>query len=260
MTGILTHNRYWGSVNTVDQASNFSYSHLIRSTSNSEKLKAKDAYERVMGTYGHRVESYHADNSRFDSKEFKESCDMAQQTYSYCGVGANHQNGIAEAMNKKLSHGTRTSLLHAKRKWPDVISTILWPFCYNNVEERQNNLYLNADGMSPIEILLGHKEEIAAEDFHTWGCSVFVLHSSLQSGNDIGPPKWEPRARSGVYLGYSPAHAGNVALVFNLQTGHVSPQYHVVFDDEFTTVPYLQSTEAPPNWADLVENHTENAT
>ena len=92
---------------------------------------------------------------------------MDQKKYSYCGVGAHHQNGIAEAMNKKLSHGTRTSLLHAKRKWPDVISTILWTFCYKNIEERHNHLDLNAYGMSPIEKLLGHKEEIAAEDFHT---------------------------------------------------------------------------------------------
>ena len=77
---------------------------------------------------------------------------MAQQKYSYCGVGAHHQNGIAEVMNKKLSHGARTSLLHAKKKWPEVISTILWPFGYKNVEERHNHLDLNADGMSPIEI------------------------------------------------------------------------------------------------------------
>ena len=61
-------------------------------------------------------------------------------------------------------------------------------------------------------------------------------------------------------MGHSPTHTGNVALFLNLQTGHVSPQYHVVFDDEFTNVPYVQSTEAPPNWADLVANHTENAT
>ena len=92
------------------------------------------------------------------------------------------------------------------------------------------------------------------------GCPVFVLDSALQSNKGIGPPKWDPRARTGIYLGHAPTHAGNMALVLNLQTGHVSPQYHIVFDDEFTTVPYLQSTEAPPNWEYLVANHTEKAT
>eukprot|EP00957_Ditylum_brightwellii_P075804 5761227-Ditylum_brightwellii.AAC.1 len=98
------------------------------------------------------------------------------------------------------------------------------------------------------------------EDFHTWDCPVFVMDSTLQSAQSIGPPKWNPRARACVYLGYSPYHAGNVALVFNLQTGHISSQSHVTFDNEFTKVLYLESDEAPPNWASLVTNHTAHAT
>eukprot|EP00957_Ditylum_brightwellii_P107326 8189304-Ditylum_brightwellii.AAC.1 len=39
---------------------------------------------------------------------FKDSCDKAHQIYSYCGVVTHHQNGIAEAMDKRLSQGTRT--------------------------------------------------------------------------------------------------------------------------------------------------------
>ena len=89
--------------------------------------------------------------------------------------------------------------------------------------------------------------EIHCEDFHTWGCPVYVLDAHNQSGF-TGTPKWEPRSQVGVYLGHSPAHAGNVALVLNLQTGHISPQYHLVFDDDFSTVPYLDSSEEPPNW------------
>ena len=40
-----------------------------------------------------------------------------------------------------------------------------------------------------------------------------------------------------MYLGTSPTHSSLVSRVLNLQTGHVSPQYHVVIDDLFTTVP-----------------------
>ena len=40
----------------------------------------------------------------------------------------------------------------------------------------------------------------------------------------------------------------------------VSPQYHVVFDDEFTTVPHLRKGTVPKNWADLVENTRERTT
>jgi hypothetical protein len=42
------------------------------------------------------------------------------------------------------------------------------------------------------------------------------------------------------------------AIVFNPKTQHISPQYHVIFDDKFSTVPSLH-LEAQRNetWAEL---------
>ncbi len=37
----------------------------------------------------------------------------------------------------------------------------------------------------------------------------------------------------------------------------VFPQFFVVFDDDFTTVPYLRSSQVPPFWADLVCTSTK---
>ena len=37
-------------------------------------------------------------------------------------------------------------------------------------------------------------------------------------------------------MGLSPKHSSTVPLVLNLGTGAITPQYHVVFDDEFTTI------------------------
>ena len=64
----------------------------------------------------------------------------------------------------------------------------------------------------------------------------------------------------GIYVGHSPFHAGSVALVLNPRTGHVSPQFHVVFDDHFTTVQFMEKNEVPPHWAELVENSYEKVT
>ncbi len=61
----------------------------------------------------------------------------------------------------------------------------------------------------------------------------------------------------GLYVGRSPSHAANVALIFNPCTGHVSQQFHVIFDNDFTTVPYLHSSQVPPFWADLVCTSTK---
>ncbi len=40
----------------------------------------------------------------------------------------------------------------------------------------------------------------------------------------------------GQFLGFSHQHSSTVALVRNLHTGYISPQYHVVFDDKFETI------------------------
>ena len=38
----------------------------------------------------------------------------------------------------------------------------------------------------------------------------------------------------------------------------VSPQYHVIFDDAFTTVESLRTKKEPSNWEVLCKNHTED--
>ena len=87
---------------------------------------------------------------------------------------------------------------------------------------------------TPKYILHGvNVEDIPFKSFHTLFSPIYVLDARLQNSGGAGPPKWEPRSRIGVYLGHLPFPAGNVALVWNSSTGRVSPQYHVVFDDEF---------------------------
>ena len=75
-----------------------------------------------------------------------------------------------------------------------------------------------------------------------------MLDNALQSGQ--GAPKWKERSRLGVYLGPSPNHARSIALVLNPRTGHVSPQFHVKFDDFFETVQTKATDlDAPdPEW------------
>ena len=52
-------------------------------------------------------------------------------------------------------------------------------------------------------------------------------------------------------MGFSKMHSTQVGLVLNLLTGSISPQFHVVFDDMFSTV--MSSTAADPEvWIRLV--------
>ena len=79
-------------------------------------------------------------------------------------------------------------------------------------------------------------------------------------GGPEGIPKWQPRARTGVYLGHYPFHAGSVELVLNTINGNVPPQYHMVFDDILFTVENIRKGTVPVNWEDLVDEHSDLST
>ena len=48
--------------------------------------------------------------------------------------------------------------------------------------------------------------------------------------------KWTSQSNKGIYLGQSWSHASTVDPVNNLQTSYITPQHHLTFDEQFTTV------------------------
>jgi hypothetical protein len=96
---------------------------------------------------------------------------------------------------------------------------------------------------SPISLFSGVDIDPNPMYCHHFGCPVYVLARPLQTAGGMFH-KWQPRAKVGVYLGRSPQHARSVALVLSLETGLVSPQFHVSFDSFFQTV---ISTASEPN-------------
>ena len=141
-------------------------------------------------------------------------------------------------------------------KWPDVITTELWPFALKLTVDIQNAMPTDS-GLSPEEIFTGRKSRNRLEDFHTFGCPVFVLEAALQQGQKIA--KWTPRSRMAVYLGHSPNHASTVPLVLNIRSGLVSPQYHGIYDDQFMMTSCLQTNALPPNWNELFKQRRKKS-
>ena len=82
--------------------------------------------------------------------------------------------------------------------------------------------------------IFGNKSVPQSETLVPFGCPVYVLNNDLQGRKKIN--KWQYRARVGCYLGQSPQHARTVALVLSLETGLVSPQFHVQMDTTFQTM------------------------
>jgi hypothetical protein len=88
---------------------------------------------------------------------------------------------------------------------------------------------------SPEELFYSIKSDYQAiREAKCWGCPAYVLDPKLQDGKKL--PRWSPRSRLGQFLGRSKKHAGSVGLIKNLITGKISPQYHVVYDNHFTTI------------------------
>jgi hypothetical protein len=141
-----------------------------------------------------------------------------------------------------------------------MVDQMFWPFAIKAAAERMNSLHIDTDGHTPVSKFYSvNIENISVKTFHTIFCPRYILDSRLHNAGSIGPPKWEPRSNSCIYLGHSPFHARSVALVYNPSTGQVSLQYHVVFDDDFTTVPCMEAETIPPHWSDLLQSSSELA-
>ena len=217
-------------------------------------MGAKHAFECFAHTHDVTIRHYRADNGAFNTHLFKESILAARQTIDFCGADAHHQNGVAERMIGTLVFRARSMLLDAMLKWPEVITTELWPYAIKLSSDITNSAPLE-NGLSPIELFASVKAQTTLPRFHPFGSPVFVLDPQLCQNKSI--PKWKPRSRMGVYLGHSPQHAGNVCLVLNPNTRYISPQFHTVHDDDFTTTSSRTTNTLPSNWDDLFSNHRE---
>jgi hypothetical protein len=245
--GKPTTTRYIGATVFVDHFTDFTYIHLMSKMDAESTVIAKQAFERTCSKYGVTVRHYHADNGLFDTHKFKLSIQQANQSLTFCGVNAHHQNGKAERRIKDVTQGARTALLHAVHRWPKAVDASLWPAALKNYVNLRNSLPIDFtpeqktgkritpakfEG-SPISKMSGVEVEPNLRDFHPFGSPVYVLEDSLQALQSHN--KWHDRTRVGIFLCHSPEHASSVPLVLNTRTGMVSPQFHCIYDDAFDT-------------------------
>ena len=244
MAGFLTGKRYRYATIFVDHYSRLGYVHLQKTQSAKETLEGKALFERKCASFGIKVEHYHADNGIFASLKWKEACEMSGQGYSYSGVNAHFQSGICERRVRELQELSRTMMIHASARWPEAMSAHLWPYAIRMACDSFNESPTLKMKRTPIEIFT--KTAVMPEPKHMrpFGCPVYVLDNALQTSGI--KHKWAERARVGIYLGRSPYHARSIALVLNITTGRVSPQFHVKFDPTFQTMRKSFGGKSPP--------------
>jgi len=225
----------------TDHATNFTFIKHQVSMRAGSTLKSKRAFEQEAATNGVKIKSYLTDNTPFGSSEFLADIEAKGQVINFSGVGAHHQNGVAERSIQTITKLARAMMLHATLMWPDSANLELWPFAMDHAVYLYNHMPRPDTFKAPIELF----SKTAFSDYthlhrlHVFGCPVYVLDPKLQDEKKL--PKWNPRSRRGQFLGYSPDHATTVGRILNLKTGFVSPQYHVIYDDKFTSVPNSES-------------------
>ena len=234
LKGIPTKQRYKCATVYIDHYSRFTFLYLQKSLSSEETVQSKVAFEALAKSMNVTVNHYHADNGRFADNAFVNHVRASVQTITYCGVNAHWQNGIAEKRIRDVQEAARTQILHAKGRWPKAVDTALWPYALRYTVNVDNATINTKTMESPIERFAKTQVKPKLRHFHPFACPTYVLRNELQASQSV--PKWETRARVGLYLGPSPKHSRSVALVLNVETGLVSPQYHVRFDNLFETV------------------------
>ncbi|KAL7561547.1 hypothetical protein ACA910_007007 [Epithemia clementina (nom. ined.)] len=213
--------------------------------------KESAPFEAVARQAGRTIKQYHSNNGIFAKEDWQQHCAEQQQENNFSGVGAHHQIGKAERTIRTIVNMARTMLFHAMIHWPDEGTVDLWPFAMEYAVHIWNTTPKKANGLSPEEIFFGTtSDRCDLQYLRVFGCPVYVLEPKLPDGKKL--PKWQPRAWQGQFLGFLTSCATMVALVCSTRTGFISPQFHMVFDELFSTI-YDNNHDynVPDNRADL---------
>ena len=93
-----------------------------------------------------------------------------------------------------------------------------------------NHIPCKESGLSPYDIWTKQRWPHAKfHDIHVWGCPVYVLDKKIADGHKL--PHFKPQLAHHINMGFSHKHASTIPLVLNPDSGSITPQFHVIFDD-----------------------------
>ncbi len=210
----------------VDSYRVYTHVYLQENLSSNLTLDAKLAYERKACLFCVKVSGYHAENGCFAENAWKQTSAALQQSLMPYTTGLKALADFFLPYALKYACDLRNKYRYYRNSTPE-------------------NIFSGVTSFDPSKL----------QCFQPFGYQVYVLDDGLQGNTEI--PCWDLRSRVGVCLRHYPHPAQSVALVLNLTTEHVSPQYRMVFDDDFTIVGNLKLGTVSTNWPDLYENRRE---
>ncbi len=103
MAGFLTNLCIWGATVFVHNFSDYVYVALMQDLGLAETLLAKSSFEQQANEGGVSINTYCTNNGCFADAGFQKAIKEANQSTTFCTVGAHHQNGIEKRCIKELT-------------------------------------------------------------------------------------------------------------------------------------------------------------
>jgi hypothetical protein len=131
---------------------------------------------------GVTIKIYHSNNGVYNASIFCEDCISKDQSQTFSGVGAKHQNAVAERNIQTICYWARHMMVHAAIHWPsngsDNIS--IWPLAIQHVVWLFNRIPNHVTGLTSLEIFTKTKSDHRdIQCAHVWDCPVFILDPRL---------------------------------------------------------------------------------
>ena len=136
-----------------DHATGFVFVEPVVNFSAGEAIRAKRTFEREMSSMGVTVLNCHTDNGVFTAVAFQDELAGMEQGLTLSGVGAHHQNAVAECGIGILFGLAQTQMLHAKLRWPKAVSPKLWPMVLKHTQHLVNHIP-GKNNVCPMDLIL----------------------------------------------------------------------------------------------------------
>jgi transposase InsO family protein len=164
---------YTGGAIYVDHASGKIFHYPQVSLDSESTIRGKQMLESEAASVNVKVKKHHSDNGIFAKSAFKDHCKSQGQSTSFSGVGAHHQNGVAERSIRTISGMARSNLLHLMLHWPARCKLDLWALSMHYAVWIYNRIPRESlGGLSPTEFWSGTRSDHAdLKRAHVFGCA-----------------------------------------------------------------------------------------
>ena len=147
----LHQDKYIGGTIFCDVSSRFISIHHQVSLAASDTIQAKISFENSASNNGVKIAKYHTDNGIFKSNAFLEELANHKQLINFSGVGAPHQNAIAERSICIITFMVRTMMAHVAMHQPKGVITVnLWPMVMDYAFWLFNHIPHMCTGFTPM--------------------------------------------------------------------------------------------------------------